>query len=78
VSLQGGESLSDYVFLHEDSLHSFCKICGVSVLVKVLSEGEGDDICPINVRTIRGIGVGKLRLRRYDGRGKDPQYVVGG
>ncbi|KAH8601541.1 Mss4-like protein [Bisporella sp. PMI_857] len=73
VALSGAENLTDYVFLHEDSLHSFCKTCGVSVVVKVTS---GDDIMPINVRTVDNIDVDKLKLKFYDGKSNKPEYKV--
>jgi hypothetical protein len=76
VDVHGWDNLTDYTFLHEDSLHSFCSTCGVSVLVKVLGKDEGDDICPLNARTINGIDLDQLKLKRYDGAKNDPQYVV--
>jgi hypothetical protein len=76
VDLHGAEALTDYAFLHEDSLHSFCKTCGVSMVVRVLGNGEDDDIYPVNVRTINGIRVDQLKLKKYNGRKNDPQYVL--
>ena len=74
VKIHGKENLTGYEFLHKDSLHSFCKICGVSVLVEVTEPGS--NIVPINVRTINGIDLGSLRLKKYDGKANDPQYIV--
>ena len=45
-------------------------------MVKVLGKEEGDEICPINVRTINGIELDKVRLKIYDGAKNNPQYVV--
>lgn len=74
MQLHGAEALIDYVFLEKDSLHSFCGTCGVSVLVKVTVPGE--DVMPLNVRTIQGIELGNLQYGTYDGRSVDPQYTV--
>jgi hypothetical protein len=76
VELQGEETLSEYEFVSQDSLHSFCSICGVSVLVKVLGKEENNDICPINVRTIERIDIESLALKKYDWRGIDPPYAL--
>jgi hypothetical protein len=72
VVVQGMENLTDYAFLSKDSLHSFCKTCGVSVLVKVLN---GDDM-PINVRTMDGVDLSSLSYKTYDGAKANPQYEV--
>ncbi|PMD54089.1 uncharacterized protein K444DRAFT_598507 [Hyaloscypha bicolor E] len=75
VIIQGAENLTDYKFLSEDSLHSFCKICGVSVCVKV-EDGEEDPVMPINVRTMDGVDISTLTLQKYDGAKNDPKYEV--
>jgi hypothetical protein len=46
------------------------------MVVRVLGDGEDDDICPVNVRTINGIQVDQLKPKKYDGRKNDPQYVL--
>jgi hypothetical protein len=48
----------------------------VSVIVRVLGSADDDDICPVNVRTINGIQLDQLKLKKYDGRKNDPQYVL--
>jgi len=55
---------------------SFCKTCGVSMVVRVLGDGVDDDIYPVNVRTINGIQVDQLKRKKYDGWKIDPQYVL--
>jgi len=72
VVIEGEDALTGYEFLHDDSLHSFCSDCGVSMFVDVRDE----DIMPINVRTINSIDVDGLILNRYDGKKNDPQYVM--
>jgi hypothetical protein len=74
VVIDGGGNLTDYMFLSKESLHSFCKICGVSVLVRVTEPEK--DLMPINVRTIDGVDLSSLTLNKYDGAKNDPQYEV--
>jgi hypothetical protein len=76
VAVEGGENLTDYAYFGKDSLRSFCKTCGVLVLVKVTNVGEEDPVMPINVRTIDGIDIDSLTLKYYDGAKEDPQYEV--
>jgi hypothetical protein len=66
--------LTDYAFLSKECLHSFCKICGVSVLVRNTDPKEED--MPINVRNIEGIDLAGLKFIKYDGAKNDPQYEV--
>ena len=74
VQLKGLEYLTDYAFLDEKSLHSFCSICGTSIIVKVNVPGEDD--MPLNIRTIEGIDLQDLEYQKYDGKSNDPQYSV--
>ena len=74
MQLHGAENLTDYVFLDEQSLHSFCKTCGTSMIVKVTVPGE--DIMPLNVRTIESIDLDRLTYNKYDGKSNAPQYSV--
>lgn len=74
MKVEGGDKLTEYVFLAEDSLHCFCKTCGCSVLVRVTDPKE--DIVPLNVRTIDGIDLDALELKYYDGKSAGPQYTV--
>lgn len=70
--VEGRDNLTDYAFLNEKTLHSFCKICGVSVLIKIFEEGV--DMLPLNVRTFHGIELSKLRYKKYDGASNKPLY----
>lgn len=74
LRIYGEKSLLGYEFLHKDSLHSFCETCGVSVLVSVTEPGK--DFVPINVRTLNGIDLASLKLKKFDGRAQSPQYVI--
>ena len=66
--------MTDYTFLEQTSLHAFCSICGVSIVVRVTD--PKDDIMPLNVRTINEIDLEGLMLQKYDGKSNDPQYAV--
>jgi hypothetical protein len=72
VQLRGKEHLTGYAFLSENSLHSFCENCGVSVCVQV----TGEDLMPINVRTVNGVDLDALERHYHDGKKNDPQYCV--
>jgi hypothetical protein len=73
VKVEGGENLTDYVFLSEDALHSFCSTCGSSVLVRT---GLMEDDMPLNVRMINGIDLEKLEFTYYDGKNAGKSYSV--
>ena len=70
----GTDKLTDYDFLSKESLHTFCSICGVSVLVRVLE--EGDPVCPVNVRTFQGVELAGLKRKMYDGWAQGKEYIV--
>lgn len=72
----GGDQLTEYAFLSKESLHTFCGVCGVSVLVRVLE--EGDAVCPVNGRVFEGVDVLGEGVKRkfYDGWGQGVEYVV--
>ena len=74
MKVDGGENLTEYIFLAQDSLHCFCKTCGSSVLVRVTDPKE--DILPLNVRMIKGIDLNKLELKFYDGKSVGREYKV--
>ncbi len=68
------ENLIGYDFLSPESLHSFCKICGVSMLVQAL---DGEDLMPLNIRTMEpAVDLGELKVIKYDGWSQGKEYVV--
>ncbi|KAG9242421.1 Mss4-like protein [Calycina marina] len=71
-------NLTGYPFLSLKSLHSFCKVCGVSMVRQVSEEPKDDEELdmPINVRTIKDADVGKLKRRFYDCAKNKPLYEV--
>jgi len=70
----GGDKLSEYAFLSKESLHTFCRVCGVSVLVRVLE--DGDPVCPVNGRVFEGVDVEGVKKKNYDGWSKGVEYVI--
>lgn len=44
------------------------------MLVKVLEAGAED--MPINVRSVEGVELGKLKFMHYDGKGNAPKYEI--
>jgi hypothetical protein len=68
------ENLTGCAFPSPDSLHSFCTTCGVSVLVQILDKTV--ERVPLNVRTIQGLELEKLRTKKFDGRSRALKYVL--
>lgn len=54
--------------------HLFCGTCGVNVGVV----GKTDEIPfkPINVRTMKGVDVEGLKVKKVDGWSRGPEYEV--
>ena len=55
------EKLTLYQFHKKIIKHYFCPVCGVMFLTKAFG------VVAVNVRTIDGIDLEKLKLRLYDG-----------
>jgi hypothetical protein len=73
VQLHGAENLTEYFFV--SSLHTFCSICGTSVLVKQLENPEENDM-PINVRTLNGVKLSNLKYQYYNGKASGQPYEI--
>jgi hypothetical protein len=70
----------------------FCKTCGVSLFdanVDGAKDGNGNsipnaketlghdlDVRGVNIRALRDVEWDKLKVNRYDGRNRDPQWVA--
>ena len=52
--------------------HLFCGTCGISVVVV----GEKIPFKPTNVRTMKGVNVEGLKLKKIDGWSSGPEYKV--
>lgn len=65
---QGFDDLTTYTFGKERIDHSFCSVCGTSVCAMSNDPGFFQDNRAINVRTLQGVDLEKLKLRKADGR----------
>ncbi|KAJ7248379.1 Mss4-like protein [Mycena rebaudengoi] len=64
-------ALVGYTFGPKKLAHEFCGICGVSLF----GRSEGPTL-GINVRTINGIALAELQLKKHDGKATLPLYEV--
>jgi hypothetical protein len=64
----GKDDLTTYTFGKERIDHSFCSVCGTSVCAMSNDPNYFADNRAINVRTLQGVDLEKLRLRKADGR----------
>jgi len=66
--------LTVYEFGNKIARHLFCGTCGVNVMV----EGETDALPfkPTNTRTMKGVDIEGLKIKKVDGWSMEPQYEV--
>ena len=73
--LGGKESLTQYEFARKKVTHLLCGTCGVSVTV--VAKDNFLPIQPINVRTMNGVELDKLKVTKGDGWSTmEPQYEI--
>ncbi len=72
IALRGEEALTGYEFGSKMAKHLFCGTCGISVVVV----GEKIPFKPTNVRTMKGVNVEGLKLKKIDGWSSGPEYKV--
>ncbi|HVK60401.1 MAG TPA: GFA family protein [Bdellovibrionales bacterium] len=65
--LSGESDLSDYLFNKKVVHHLFCKTCGILSFGKGTAP-DGSKMVAINVRSLDGIDLTKLKIQNYDGR----------
>lgn len=75
VSLRGKEALTAYEFGRKTIRHLFCGNCGVDVGVSA-KDPEKHPFYPINVRTMNGVDVEALKVKKGNGSTWDPPYEV--
>ncbi|OAL34732.1 hypothetical protein AYO20_05927 [Fonsecaea nubica] len=68
--LSGFDDLTTYTFGPEKIAHSFCSTCGTSIGGKSTDPNFFADNRALNVRTLKGVDVDALKLRKVDGRSK--------
>ncbi|KAL5045944.1 hypothetical protein BDW71DRAFT_183091 [Aspergillus fruticulosus] len=59
------DAVMEYRFASKQFPHYFCKTCGSSLYAK---GPEGSDMMAVNARTIEGVEIDKLKLKKVDGR----------
>lgn len=79
VSLHGTPHLTVYHFGRKVGGHAFCSTCGVPV-VNLLEQREGQlgeffvDKIPVNARTLNGVDLGGVEVKRVDGKNRGQPY----
>jgi hypothetical protein len=82
VKVTGAEHMQDYRFGRRFMGHPFCKTCGVHVVMNVYGPPQevvekwpearqaivkkNLDLKPVNVRTLDGVGVGRLKINKTE------------
>ncbi|KIW99923.1 uncharacterized protein Z518_10851 [Rhinocladiella mackenziei CBS 650.93] len=66
--ISGFNDLTTYTFGKERIAHSFCSICGTSIGGKSTDPNFFADNRAVNVRTLKGIDIDDLKLRKVNGR----------
>ncbi|MCJ1258599.1 hypothetical protein MMC24_006432 [Lignoscripta atroalba] len=74
VAIHGEDALTSYSFAKKTCSHRFCGTCGVMVYNEILDPNA--DIKPINVRTLNGVDLETLKIKKVSGKEWDPQYDV--
>ena len=64
---KGADNLTDYLFNKHLIHHTFCKTCGIKPFARG-SDGKGNEMVAINVRTIDDVDAFELPTRPYDGK----------
>ena len=65
--LSGSADLQDYQFHKRVIHHLFCKSCGILAFGKGAAP-DGTKMVAINLRTIDGIDLNKIKVQEYDGK----------
>jgi hypothetical protein len=63
--LSGEGDLSTYTFNTGVAKHTFCKVCGIHPFYVPRSDPDKIDV---NVRCLDGVDVGRLTVKKFDGR----------
>jgi len=66
----GYDDLTTYTFGSERINHSFCSVCGTSICAMSNDPNFFADNRAINVRTLKGIDIDRLVLRKVDGKAR--------
>lgn len=66
---KGSDTLASYQFGQKRLNHRHCSVCGVETFAEAKMP-DGTDSRGINVRTLDGVDMDTLNLKKYDGRSK--------
>ncbi|KAJ6515274.1 Mss4-like protein [Mycena sanguinolenta] len=74
LTFKDPDAAVEYTFADRECYHGFCKNCGVSVYTRFLGTSE----TALNVRTMHGLNLAGLEMKKVNGRSMPPQYDVWG
>ena len=66
----GKDNMTSYTFGPEKIAHFFCSNCGTSIGAKSTDPNFFADHRAVNVRTLKGLDVDALKLRKVDGKSR--------
>jgi hypothetical protein len=66
--ISGKDEMTPYKFGQERIAHSFCPTCGTSLCGKSTDPNFFAENRAINVRTLKGVDIDNLKLRKVNGR----------
>ena len=66
----GKDNMTSYTFNLLKVAHFFCPNCGTSIGARSTDPNLYADQMAVNVRTLKGLDVGGLKLRKVDGRSR--------
>ncbi|KAJ7034453.1 Mss4-like protein [Mycena alexandri] len=76
---EGVDNLTEYTFASNLVYHGFCKICGVPIRARFVGDSDtGLDLrtMRMNLRTMNGLDLSGLEIKKVDGRATLPAYEV--
>lgn len=71
LQVSNNQSIQSYSFAPHNRKHKFCPKCGSSILIEPNDKIEDAGDTGINLRTVEGINLSKLKIIPYDGRSRD-------
>ncbi|KAJ7827626.1 Mss4-like protein [Mycena olivaceomarginata] len=77
VNFKGLDSAVEYTFATKQSLHVYCKTCGVAVYTRFEGTREGEEIA-LNLRTMNGLDLTGLNIKKLEGKSWPPVYDAWG
>ncbi|KAH8697443.1 Mss4-like protein [Talaromyces proteolyticus] len=64
----GADNLTEYRFATGSIEHLFCKVCGTNMTAKSLVEGAFSGIQAVNARTLDGIDLENMKVKKVNGK----------